>query len=100
MAWPTGCEPVKLRAATVGLVASSLPTTRPSPTTTLSTPLGKPASVRARASSNVMAGAWLAGFMTTVLPQTSAGASFQAGMAMGKFQGVIRATTPTGSRRV
>src|SRR5262249_2939224 len=40
-----------------------------------------------------------AGFQTTVLPYASAGAIFQAGMAMGKFQGVIAATTPTGSRR-
>ena len=38
-----------------------------------------------------------AGFITTVLPETSAGASFQAGMAMGKFHGVMSAVTPTGS---
>ena len=43
-------------------------------------------------------GAALAGFMTTVLPLMSAGASFQAGMATGKFQGVIRPTMPSGSR--
>lgn len=36
--------------------------------------------------------------MTTVLPQMSAGASFQAGIALGVFQGVIRPTTPTGLR--
>ena len=39
-----------------------------------------------------------AGFSTTVLPQTSAGASFQAGIAIGKFHGVIAPTTPTGIR--
>jgi hypothetical protein len=33
---------------------------------------------------------------TTAFPEMSAGASFQAGMAMGKFQGVMRPTTPTG----
>ena len=41
-----------------------------------------------------------AGFITTVLPVTSAGALFQAGMAKGKFQGVMSATTPSGWRRV
>ena len=39
-----------------------------------------------------------AGLMTQVLPQTSAGKSFQDGMAMGKFHGVIMAQTPTGWR--
>ena len=39
-----------------------------------------------------------AGFSTTVLPQTSAGASFQAGIAIGKFHGVIAPTTPIGIR--
>ena len=39
-----------------------------------------------------------AGFRTTVLPQTSAGQSFHAGMAIGKFHGVIAPTTPTGMR--
>ena len=33
-------------------------------------------------------------------PKASAGAIFQAGMAMGKFHGVTSATTPKGSRRV
>ena len=45
-----------------------------------------------------LSGAAEAGFSTTVLPQMSAGASFQAGMALGKFQGVIRPTTPIGLR--
>ena len=39
-----------------------------------------------------------AGFSTTVLPQTSAGASFHDGIAIGKFHGVIAPTTPTGWR--
>ena len=39
-----------------------------------------------------------AGFMTTVLPKASAGAAFHAGMAIGKFQGVINPNTPSGSR--
>ena len=41
-----------------------------------------------------------AGFSTTVLPNASAGAAFQSGIASGKFHGVISATTPSGSRSV
>ena len=44
------------------------------------------------------AGASSAGLKTTQLPNASAGAIFQAGIASGKFHGVIAATTPTGSR--
>ena len=37
-----------------------------------------------------------AGFSTTVFPQTSAGAIFHEGIAMGKFHGVMRLQTPRG----
>jgi len=43
-------------------------------------------------------GVSVAGLKTTVFPQTSAGAIFQDGMAIGKFQGVITPTTPIGIR--
>ena len=43
-----------------------------------------------------VSGVRLAGLKTTVLPETSAGAIFQTGMATGKFHGVISATGPTG----
>ena len=46
-----------------------------------------------------LAGVKFAGFQITALPNASAGAIFQAGIANGKFQGVIAATTPIGSRR-
>ena len=49
---------------------------------------------------NAHSGASDAGFSTTVLPATSAGASFHAGIAAGKFHGVMRPTTPSGLRRV
>ncbi len=39
-----------------------------------------------------------AGFMTAVLPLISAGKSFQAGMAIGKFHGAMIAATPIGLR--
>ena len=79
---------------------SSLPTERPSPTITFSTPFGRPASCNAFASSKVIAGADEAGLITTLFPETSAGAIFQAGIATGKFQGVIKPTTPSGWRTV
>ena len=47
---------------------------------------------------HALSGAADAGLTTTVLPQISAGASFQAGMALGKFQGVTSPTTPIGLR--
>jgi len=43
-------------------------------------------------------GVSVAGFKTTVLPAMSAASVFQLGMATGKFQGVMQATTPSGSR--
>ena len=51
-------------------------------------------------SDQALAGTALAGLNTTALPKASAGAIFQAAVAMGKFHGVMMATTPTGSRRV
>jgi len=41
-----------------------------------------------------------AGLTTQVHPAASAGASFHDSSRSGKFQGVIMATTPTGSRSV
>ena len=49
-------------------------------------------------SAHALPGTRLAGLKTTQFPNASAGAIFQAGMAMGKFQGVTMPTTPTGSR--
>ena len=45
------------------------------------------------------AGTSSAGLNTTQLPKASAGAIFHAGIASGKFHGVIAATTPRGSRK-
>ncbi len=47
-----------------------------------------------------MKGAWRQGFHTAVLPVTSAGPIFQAAIDIGKFQGVIRPTLPSGLRVV
>ena len=66
--------------------------------TRFSTPFGSPARCRMSTIAQVQPGTRSAGLTTTVLPQASAGAIFQAGMAIGKFQGVMMPTTPTGSR--
>jgi hypothetical protein len=62
------------------------------------TPPGSPASARMRTRAAAFREASVAGFMTTALPQMRAGAIFHDGIASGKFHGVIRATTPKGSR--
>jgi len=74
------------------------PTTAPRPMTRLNTPAGRPERLRMSASAQPQPGTRSAGLNTTQLPYASAGAIFQAGIAIGKFQGVIRPTTPIGSR--
>ena len=49
------------------------------------------------ASSSAVSGVVSAGLSTAVLPQARAGASFQAAISSGKFQGTIWAATPSGS---
>ena len=71
------------------------PTTEPRPITRLNTPAGMPARARMSAIAQAQPGTRSAGLNTTVLPYASAGAIFQAGMAIGKFHGVISPTTPT-----
>ena len=68
----------------------------PKPCTTLRTPGGSPASMASRASSVADFGVSSAGLSTTVLPQASAGATFQDSSISGKFHGEIAATTPAG----
>ena len=90
-------DPVKVSAASRGSPVSASDSSAPDPVTRLSTPGGTPASTRISASSTADPEAAVAGFQTTGLPQARAGASFQAGIASGKFQGVSAQTTPTGS---
>jgi hypothetical protein len=97
---PTPSEPVKVTASTPGLSISVWPACAPEPMTRLKAPGGRSSwrlmiSARAQA----LAGVAFAGFQTTALPKASAGAIFQAAVAMGKFQGEMTATTPMGSRR-
>ena len=72
----------------------------PGPATTFSTPSGRPASGAIFSSSSAVRGVSPAGFSTIVLPAARAGATFQEAITSGKFQGTIRPTTPSGSRKV
>ena len=73
------------------------PAVSPKPGTTLSTPGGTPASIASSASRSAVSGVCSAGFSTAEQPAASAGASFQAAISSGKFQGRTSPTTPTGS---
>ncbi len=95
---PISHEPVNETALSGFALTSALPSSPPEPATKFTTPLGMPASCSASTILHELSGAAEAGFSTTVLPQISAGASFQAGIALGKFHGVISPTTPMGLR--
>src|SRR2546427_3969515 len=62
------------------------PTTAPRPMTRLNTPAGRPQRLRMSASAQPQPGTRSAGLNTTQLPYASAGAIFQAGIAIGKFR--------------
>ena len=95
---PTSVEPVKETTLTSGCVTSGSPTSPPDPITTLNTPGGSPASSNTFASATTEAGVSVAGLTTIVLPAISAAMDFQAGIAIGKFQGVMNPQTPIGCR--
>jgi hypothetical protein len=69
----------------------------PAPVTMFTTPGGRSASWMISASSSAVSGVVSAGFSTTVLPQASAGAIFQAAISSGKFHGMIWPATPSGA---
>jgi hypothetical protein len=97
---PTATDPVNDTARTSGEATTAAPAAGPRPITTLTTPGGSPAAVRQRAKCIALSGASSEGLSTTVLPAARAGAAFQAGIATGKFHGVISPTTPSGRRSV
>src|ERR1700722_11060140 len=95
---PTPHDPVKETAFSAGAAINDLPSVPPKPATKFTTPFGIPASRHASTIRHAHRGDADAGLTTMVLPQISAGAIFQAGIAMGKFQGVTSPITPTGLR--
>src|SRR5438128_12430911 len=96
MAAPISLCALKLSALTVELGISTSPTSEPAPTTMLSTPGGTPAASKISTAFMAVNAVMVAGLKTTVVPATSAGAIFHTGIATGKFQGVMQATTPNG----
>lgn len=82
---------------TSGCEASGDPTSGPVPVTTLNRPSGSPASVITFASSSEPVDVNSEGFRITALPAASAGAPPRQAWFIGKFHGVITATTPYGS---
>ena len=95
---PTWVEPVKLTQSTSSESTNAAEEAGPFPLTRLTTPGGKPTSLRMRTSSTMASGSCGAGFTTTVLPAASAGATFPAMLTMGKLYEVMQATTPSGWR--
>ncbi len=95
---PTSVEPVNEITEIPGCSTIGWPTLEPLPNTRLSTPAGSPASSKIFVKCQAISGVSPAGLNTAVLPATSAGISFQLGIANGKFQGVITPATPIGER--
>ena len=95
---PTWVEPVKLTQSTSSESTKAAEEAGPFPLTRLTTPGGKPTSLRMRTSSTMASGSCGAGLTTTVLPAASAGATLPAMLTMGKLYEVMQATTPRGWR--
>src|SRR5579872_1675897 len=93
---PTSYEPVNVTPSTPGCMARPSPTTRPLPVTQLMVPAGSPASSKISTSLIPDSGVSDDGFITTVLPVSSAAATGAPISAYGKFQGAITAHTPYG----
>src|SRR5207237_5875523 len=94
MCLPVATEPVKLTRPTRGSLTSGAPTSAPNPCTAEYTPFGSPASRSSLPNATAVYGVSSCDLATTVLPQTSAGKTFQATPASGLLNGMIAAHTP------
>ena len=92
-----GVEPTNETAATSGW-SSSVSTASLSPCTTLKTPSGRPACCHSSATSSDAEGSRSLGLRTKALPQAIATGCIHIGTITGKLNGVMPATTPSGSR--
>ncbi len=95
IALPTPVEPVKATLSTSGWPTRVSPVA-PAPVMMLTTPGGRSACWQISANSRAVSGVVSAGLSTTVLPQASAGAIFQASISSGKFHGMTWPATPSG----
>src|SRR5690606_39326070 len=93
---PVAVDPVNAALLISGWVTKWRPNSEPNPFTMLITPAGIKSPISS-IKTRIDVGVLSAGFRTTVQPAASAGASFQTAINIGKFQGIICATTPTGS---
>ena len=72
-----------------GWLEIAAPAVSPNPVMMLTTPSGMPASSTSSPSRSAVSGVCSAGFRIETLPHASAGAIFQANIAMGPFHGMI-----------
>ena len=100
MSLPTSVEPVNATLSTSVLVVRVSPIVPPGPEMMLITPGGNAHSSIILASSIADKGVSDAGLSTIVFPVPNAGPSFHTAIIKGKFQGIIDAQTPIGSRIV
>ena len=99
MASPVRVSPVKVMPLTRGcLVMNSPAEPGPKPCSTWYTPFGMPTAFITSPSKVAVAGVSSEGLTMTVLPQASAGPTFQVISSSGRFQGQITPTTPSGER--
>ena len=92
---PTGIDPVNAIVCTPGCGTSAAPAS-PSPGSSEIADAGTPPARSAWTSIRAQPGDCSAGLSTTALPVASAAAVIPHGIATGKFQGAITATTPRG----
>ncbi|MNJ61845.1 hypothetical protein D3C77_576550 [compost metagenome] len=99
MVSPVPVSPVKVMASTSGWAVRKAPAELPpKPCTTLYTPAGTPAAFITSPSRAVVVGVSSDGLTTTVLPQASAGPTFQVISMNGAFHGQTTPITPLGLR--
>ena len=96
---PTSVEPVKLILRGMSEASTRSETGAGSPKTTLSTPSGRPASWKARATWTAVEGVSSEGLMTIEQPAPSAPATLRITFTPGKFHATKAQVGPTGSLR-
>src|SRR6266567_3307420 len=94
---PTGTEPVKETLRTTSDANRCSETSAGTPKTRLSTPAGRPASMKQRTSSTQLPGVSSDALRMSEQPAASETPILRAGVKVGKFQGVKATQMPTGS---
>ena len=88
MIFPVVVSPVKATLLIPVCVANASPASAPKPLTIFNNPAGNKSSINST-KCNTDTGVCSAGFNTTALPVTKAGAIFQVAISIGKFHGII-----------